>query len=177
MTSGIYGSELQPSLRDYCTCPAPDPTLKRWAIFRGSFRDKVRVQIVGSCSKPTTRTGQEGGENSRYPLLSRSPKVSAELDWIRCETIINNVSQVSTKTKTATIRELRTNFRSVKRRIEEHGEIVITDLGEPAYTIKPVRQKAKPKTALPDYYSRLLRRQPKPLSFEETRRFWDAERR
>ncbi len=77
---------------------------------------------------------------------------------------------------TATIRELRTDFRSVRRRIQEHGEVVITDHGEPAYVIKslpPARRKSAP---LPDYYARLLKRQPKPLSAEASREFWEEER-
>jgi antitoxin (DNA-binding transcriptional repressor) of toxin-antitoxin stability system len=79
--------------------------------------------------------------------------------------------------KTASIRELRTDFRSVKRRLEEHGEIVITDHGEPAYVIKPLPVSPKKRVApVPDYYSRLLKRQPHALSSEETRRFWEDER-
>lgn len=76
----------------------------------------------------------------------------------------------------ATIRELRTDFRSVKRKIEEHGEVVITDRGEPAFVIKPLPQAPIKRSALPDYHSRLLKRQPKPLAAEETRRFWEEER-
>ena len=78
---------------------------------------------------------------------------------------------------TATIRELRTDFRSVKRKIEQHGEILITDHGEPAYVLKPVPQSPKKSAPLPNYYDRLLRRQPRPLSAEDTRRFWEEERR
>lgn len=77
---------------------------------------------------------------------------------------------------TASIRELRTNFRSVKRRIEEHGEVVITDRGEAAYVIKAVTPSLQVSTPLPDYYARMLKRQPKALSAEETRRFWEEER-
>jgi antitoxin (DNA-binding transcriptional repressor) of toxin-antitoxin stability system len=76
----------------------------------------------------------------------------------------------------ATIRELRTDFRSVKRRIEQNGEVVITDRGEPAYVIKPVPPVRAGKAAPRDYYARLLKRQPKPLSSEATRRFWKEER-
>ena len=79
--------------------------------------------------------------------------------------------------KTATIRELRTDFRSVKRRIEEHGEVVITDHGEPAYVIKPLPASPKKRAPVPDYYARLLKRQPHVLSAEETRQFWEDERR
>lgn len=78
---------------------------------------------------------------------------------------------------TATIRELRTDFRSVKRRIEEHGEVVITDRGEPAYLIKPLPPIQENRAALPDYYARLLKRQPAPLSPQATRQFWEEERR
>jgi antitoxin (DNA-binding transcriptional repressor) of toxin-antitoxin stability system len=56
----------------------------------------------------------------------------------------------------ATIRELRLNFRSVKKKIEEHQTIIITDNGVPSYqltALKPVSRKAEP---LPDYYARLL---------------------
>jgi antitoxin (DNA-binding transcriptional repressor) of toxin-antitoxin stability system len=77
---------------------------------------------------------------------------------------------------TATIRELRTDFRSVKRRIEENGEVVITDHGEPAYVIKSVPPSVKKPALQPDYYARLLRRQPEPASAQTTQKFWDEER-
>ncbi len=80
-------------------------------------------------------------------------------------------------TATATIRELRTDFRSVKRKIEQHGEIIITDNGDPAYVIKPIEAPPQPKKArMPDYYARLLKRQPKPMSEEAAREFWEEER-
>ena len=79
-------------------------------------------------------------------------------------------------TKTASIRELRTDFRAVKKKIEEHGEIIITDNGEPAYLIKPVQRKREKRAPLPDFYARLVKRQPKPLSAEETRQFREEER-
>lgn len=78
--------------------------------------------------------------------------------------------------KTATIRELRTDFRSVKRRIEQHGEVVITDHGQPAYLIRPLPAPARKHTTPPDYYARLLKRQPKALSAEATHQFWEQER-
>ncbi len=79
------------------------------------------------------------------------------------------------KKNTVTLRDLRTNFRSVKKQMEEHGEVVITDHGEPAYIIKPLPRHQKQRDPLPDYYTRLLKRQPKPLSPEATRQFWKAE--
>lgn len=76
----------------------------------------------------------------------------------------------------ATIRELRTDFRAVKRRIEEHGEVVITDRGEPAYVIRSLPASSPQHAPLPDYYARLRKRQPTPLSADETRQFWEEER-
>ncbi len=78
---------------------------------------------------------------------------------------------------TATIRQLRTDFRSVKRKIEQHGEVVVTDRGEPAYVIKLLPAPTRKRPPLPDYYARLRKRQPKPLSAEDTRQFWEEERR
>lgn len=77
---------------------------------------------------------------------------------------------------TATIRELRTDFRAVKRRIEQHGQVVITDRGQPTYVIKPLPEEPKKKAPLPDYYARLLKRQPTSLSVDATQQFWDEER-
>lgn len=80
------------------------------------------------------------------------------------------------RTMIATIRELRTDFRSVKRKIEQCGQLVITDRGVPAYVLKPVTP-APPKGAgRLDYYARLLKRQPKPITARETDRFWEEER-
>jgi len=42
--------------------------------------------------------------------------------------------------------------------------------------MKPVAPKPKKRAPLPDYYARLVRRQPRALSPEETRRFWEEER-
>jgi len=78
---------------------------------------------------------------------------------------------------TATIRQLRADFRSVKRRIEQHGEVVVTDHGKPAYVIKLLPAPAKKRPLLPDYGARLRKRQPKGLSAAATRQFWEEERR
>jgi antitoxin (DNA-binding transcriptional repressor) of toxin-antitoxin stability system len=75
----------------------------------------------------------------------------------------------------ATIRELRTDFRAVKRKIERHGKVVITDRGQPAYLLQSLPRKTKAAAPFPDYLGRLIRRQPRPLSGAETRRFWEEE--
>ncbi len=72
---------------------------------------------------------------------------------------------------TASIRELRTDFRSVKRKIEQHGEVTITDNGEPAYVVRRFVPEAKAARPMPDYYARIRRRQPQVLSASETRSF------
>jgi antitoxin (DNA-binding transcriptional repressor) of toxin-antitoxin stability system len=77
----------------------------------------------------------------------------------------------------ATIRELRTDFRSVKRKIEQYGEVTITDHGEPAYVIKSIPQPRKPKAPPIDYYARLLESQPNAISASDMKKFWEEERR
>lgn len=82
----------------------------------------------------------------------------------------------SVSENTATIRELRTDFRAVKRRIEQHGQVLITDHGQPAYIIKALPAQQQQKAPLPDYYARLLKRQPTALSADATHQFWEEER-
>jgi antitoxin (DNA-binding transcriptional repressor) of toxin-antitoxin stability system len=79
-------------------------------------------------------------------------------------------------TESASIRELRTDFRRVKRKIEQHGQIIITDNGEPAFLIKALPRKPPKSATAPDYYARLLKHQPKPLSGPQTNAFWEDER-
>lgn len=79
-------------------------------------------------------------------------------------------------TATVSIRELRTDFRSVKRKVEEFGKVTITDNGEPAYVMEAVAVKPKRHQPQPDYMARLLKRQPKPMSEKATQEFWDYER-
>ncbi len=76
----------------------------------------------------------------------------------------------------ATIRELRTDFRSVKRKIEQHGRVIVTDHGHPAYVITLLRAARHKAASPPGHYARLLKRQPKGLSSEATRKFWEEER-
>jgi hypothetical protein len=69
---------------------------------------------------------------------------------------------------TATIRELRTNFKAVKRKIEKHGRVLITDNGVPSYVISaapPLEPENRP--PVPDYYALLLKHQPRPLTAEQ----------
>ena len=67
----------------------------------------------------------------------------------------------------ASIRDLRINFRAVKRKIEQHGEIVITDNGVPSYVLKLMPRKINKQKPPPDYWARLLKQQPKSMSARE----------
>ncbi len=86
------------------------------------------------------------------------------------------MSTTAATAATASIRELRTDFRAVKRKLEEFGRIIITDNGEPAYVMEPVAPTAKKQPPLPDYYARLLAEQPVPLTAEQSRQLHEENR-
>lgn len=72
--------------------------------------------------------------------------------------------------KTASIRQLRTEFPKVRKMIEREGEIVVTERGQAAYVIRPYTAPRKRAKAEPfDYYARLVRRMPKPISAEASK--------
>jgi antitoxin (DNA-binding transcriptional repressor) of toxin-antitoxin stability system len=78
----------------------------------------------------------------------------------------------------ASIRQLRTEFPKVRAMIEREGEVVVTERGQAAYVIRPCQalQKKKQQKAKPfDYYARLIKRMPKPIS-KEASRAMDADR-
>lgn len=78
---------------------------------------------------------------------------------------------------TANIRQLRTEFPKVRAMIEREGEVVVTERGHAAYVIRPYQapKKKGPKAEPFDYYARLIKRMPKPIS-EEASRAMDADR-
>ena len=73
--------------------------------------------------------------------------------------------------KTASIRQLRTEFPKVRAAIAREGEIVVTERGQAAYVIKPyVKAKKRDKNSKPiDYYARLVGYMPKPLSAQASK--------
>lgn len=77
---------------------------------------------------------------------------------------------------TITIRELRTDFRAVKRKLEQHGQVTVTDRGEPAYELKALPRRRTERPPLPDYYTRLREHHPQPMTPQETQDFWEEER-
>lgn len=84
--------------------------------------------------------------------------------------------------KTATVRQLRTQFRQVRKLVEQAGEVILTERGRPAYVISehPNRQLQRAvrskKPAKFDYYARLLSNMPKPISAEASRAIDDLNR-
>ena len=77
---------------------------------------------------------------------------------------------------TATVRDLRTHFPRIKRLLEQEDEVVITDHGQPIARLMPFRQTASRRAAHVDYYARLLRRMPKPMSKVSRRALDEADR-
>ena len=77
----------------------------------------------------------------------------------------------------ATIRQLRTEFPKVRAMIEREGEVVVTERGQAAYVLRPYQapKKKKPKSEPFDYYARLIKRMPKPISAAASRAM-DADR-
>lgn len=76
---------------------------------------------------------------------------------------------------TASIRELRLNFRAVEKKIEEHGSVTITNHGAPAYVLSRLPMK-RPRSPMPDYWARLKKQQARPLTREESAALDEANR-
>jgi antitoxin (DNA-binding transcriptional repressor) of toxin-antitoxin stability system len=66
--------------------------------------------------------------------------------------------------KTATIRDLRTQFPKVRRMLEQEGQLIVTERGRPIILLQPYRERAARRSAQVDYYARLRRRMPKPMT-------------
>jgi antitoxin (DNA-binding transcriptional repressor) of toxin-antitoxin stability system len=76
---------------------------------------------------------------------------------------------------TASVRQLRTEFPKVRTMIEREGQVVVTERGRAAFVILPYRQPKAEKPAPFDYYARLVKRMPKPVSAAAARAM-DADR-
>ena len=78
--------------------------------------------------------------------------------------------------KTASIRQLRTQFPRIRRMLEEEGQLVVTDRGRPVILLQPYQERLVPQRAPVDYYARLRRRMPKPLAAVARRGVHEADR-
>ena len=78
--------------------------------------------------------------------------------------------------ETASIRQLRNDFPSVRKLVDRDGEVVVTEQGTPKYRltryVTPVRRTPPPK----DYLARLRRHQARPLSARQARALHDENR-
>ncbi len=75
----------------------------------------------------------------------------------------------------ATIRDLRTRFPRIRRLLEQENEVIITDHGRPVAVLRsfePSTRRIKPI----DYYARLRRRMPKPITSASRRALDEADR-
>ena len=78
--------------------------------------------------------------------------------------------------KTATIRDLRTKFPKVRHMLEQEGQLLITDRGRPVILLQPYNERVAQRGTRIDYYARLRRRMPKPLTAAARRRLHEADR-
>lgn len=77
---------------------------------------------------------------------------------------------------TATIRDLRTRFPHLKTLVARDGEVIVTDRGVPAYVLRPYEPPPKARPRKIDYFARLKKHQPHPLSARATRALDEANR-
>jgi len=78
--------------------------------------------------------------------------------------------------KTATIRDLRTRFPTIRRMLEQEGQLVITDRGRPIILLQPYHERVAQRGTRVDYYARLRHRMPKPLTAAARRALDEADR-
>jgi antitoxin (DNA-binding transcriptional repressor) of toxin-antitoxin stability system len=78
--------------------------------------------------------------------------------------------------KTATVRDLRTRFPTIRRMLEQERQIVITHRGRPVMLLQPYQERVSRRISRVDYYARLRRRMPRPLTAAARRRLDEADR-
>jgi antitoxin (DNA-binding transcriptional repressor) of toxin-antitoxin stability system len=70
---------------------------------------------------------------------------------------------------TATVRDLRTKFPTVRHLIETKGEVIVTERGEPRFLLRPYQGKPSRKAPAVDFYKRVVARMPKMLTEKQSR--------
>ena len=76
----------------------------------------------------------------------------------------------------ASIRDLRTRFPYVRRLLERDGEVIVTDRGRPVVILRLYEQRAEQPAPPVDYFARLRKRMPRPLSRTARRALDEASR-
>lgn len=77
---------------------------------------------------------------------------------------------------TATVRDLRTRFPHIRHLLEQEGEIVVTDHGSPVAILRPFKGRKNATSVALDYYARLRRRMPKPITMAARRALDEVDR-
>ena len=76
--------------------------------------------------------------------------------------------------KTASVRDLRTQFPRIRRLIEQEGEVVVTERGRPVLLLRSYVAPKPPPSI--DYYERLRRRASKLITSSARRKLDEADR-
>ena len=76
----------------------------------------------------------------------------------------------------ASIRDLRTRFPYVRRLLEREGEVIVTDRGRPVVVLRLYEHRAEAPGPVVDYFARLRKRMPKPMSRSARRALDEANR-
>jgi hypothetical protein len=74
------------------------------------------------------------------------------------------------------IRDLRLKFPEIRRQIEEHGEVIVTDNGVPSYVLKSFPKPPPKNPPIVDYWARLVEQQPVAMSAEDAAALLDENR-
>ena len=77
---------------------------------------------------------------------------------------------------TATVRDLRNHFPRVKKLVEQEGEVIVTEQGEPKYRLTRYGRRRPTLQAPKDYLARLRRHQPRSMSAAAAKRLHDDAR-
>jgi antitoxin (DNA-binding transcriptional repressor) of toxin-antitoxin stability system len=70
----------------------------------------------------------------------------------------------------ASIRELRNDFTTVRKRLEAEGEVLVTDRGKPRYRLSVYMPPPEKPASRVDYWARLSAYQPRPLTKAQSRK-------
>lgn len=76
----------------------------------------------------------------------------------------------------ATLRELRNEFPEIRKRLEADGEVVVTERGKPRYRLTLYEQPRPADSAPFDFWSRLRKYQPRPMTRAQSRKLHDENR-
>ena len=78
--------------------------------------------------------------------------------------------------RSASIRDLRTQFPKIRRLVEQEGEVVITERGRPVILLKAYSEERPLRPRAVDYWARLQSRMPRPISAQARQELDEADR-